>query len=399
LALDTNCIVRFFDIKPLLRPTHPFFKDKQGFIEDYAAYKTDPNSEHFLLYPKCRYEHRNNPHRRFRLSRSHTGRTFKKLIDLREACHLANLKFVNLDLTLAKELSEWLGQQPGGHEMAWRLFKHWLDNCLAKLMPQDSTMALWAVLHFWSTKNPLEPHFHFHICLLNYVEVLAFDDPENGQTYELGERPFPVNEDGKRTPFTKAQLAELRSGSRRIQANFAYRHRIDAPSLAQDQEADLYVAYLNFNKPDDTPRIINRLKYMTRPPIVDYARVSNKNKSYPNPTELILKYTTQMRTFGFARRLKGLIGEVDDSEICKLSPLTGKKMEYIGRLTREEALYHAQGTLGRLDFIKGKPVFGELTERELDWLKEVDYSEYPNPGWYKAHRDDPDALLAPRPPP
>lgn len=399
MTLGTNCIVRFFDIKPLLRPTHPFFKDKQGFIEDYAAYKTDPDSEHFLLYPKCKYEHRNNPHRRFRLSRSNTARTFKKLSDLKEACHLANLKFINLDLTLAKELSQWLDRQPGGLEMAWRLFSKWLDNCLAPLMPQDSTMALWAVLHFWSTKDPLEPHFHFHICLLNYVEVPAFDDPENGQTYKLVERLFPVNEDGKRTPFTKAQLAGLRAGSRRLQANFAYYHRIDAPSLALDQEADLYAAYMNFNKPDDIRHIIHRLKYVTRPPIVDYAKASNKKPHYPDPTERILKYTTRLRTFGYAKRLKPLIGEMADSEICKLSPLTGKKMEYIARYTREEVLYHAGGKLGRLDFRKGKPIFGELTEQDLAWLKEVDYSEYPNPGWYRAHRDDPAALLAKRSPP
>ncbi len=392
-------IVHFFDVQPLLLPTHPCFEDKQGSTEDYAGYKHDSESKCLLLYPRCKYEHRNNPYRRYRQGRKHTARTFKKLMAFKEANHLDNLKAITFVLPLDKELSQWLGPQPGGREMAWRLLPKFLDNCLARLMPEHSTMAVWATLHFWSTRDPKVFHFHFHLFLLNYVEVPAFDDPENGQTYELVERPFPINEDGKRTPFTKAQLAELRAGSRRLQANFAYYHRIDAPSLAEGKEADLRVEYLSFSKEADRPKIINRLNYMKRHPIVDYAKASNKNHSYPWPTELMWKYTTPMRTFGYAKRLKDLTGEVDDSDKCKLSPLTGKKMEYIGRFTREQVLEHAQGQLGRLDFRKGKPLLGVLTEQELDWLKAVDYSEYPHLGWYKAHRDDPAALLASRAPP
>ncbi len=396
---STDCVLHFFDIIPLLRPMHPCFQHKQGFIEDYAAYKHDPESEHWLVYPRCRYEHKDNPYRRYRLSRSHTARTFSKLNALKEAQHLDNLKAINFDLTFDKDISKWLAQQPGGLDIAWRKLDLWLDNCLAPLMPEHSTMALWVTLHFWSTDHPLEPHFHFHGCLLNYVEVPASDDPGNGQTHSFVERLFPINENGKRLPFTKKQLKWLRAGLRRAQRKLAKRHHIDCPSLRKDKETDLFVAYLDFNKEDHIPRIINRLKYMTRPPIVDYAKASNKNHSYPWPTERILRYSTRVRTFGYAKRLKPLIGEVDDSDLCKPSPLTGKKMEYIGRFTREQVLAHAQGQLGRLDFRKGEPMFGELTEQELDWFKAVDYSEYPNPGWYKEHKNNPTKERAQRAPP
>ncbi|GAI48229.1 unnamed protein product, partial [marine sediment metagenome] len=141
------------------------------------------------------------------------------------------------------------------------------------------------------------------------------------------------------------------------------------------------------------------LKYMCRPPIVDYAKASNKNPNYPWPTERIQRYTTKARTFGYWKHLKTLIGELPTSDICKLSPLTGKPMEYVGRVTREQVLAHSAGELGRLDFRKGKPIFGALTAQELDTLKALDYSTYPNAGWYKAHRYDPGALLAPQEPP
>ncbi|GAI51105.1 unnamed protein product, partial [marine sediment metagenome] len=54
-------ILHYFDIIPLLRPTHPSFDDKQGSIEDYSAYKQDPDSEHWFVYPRCKYDHLNNP--------------------------------------------------------------------------------------------------------------------------------------------------------------------------------------------------------------------------------------------------------------------------------------------------------------------------------------------------
>ncbi|GAH69910.1 unnamed protein product, partial [marine sediment metagenome] len=257
-----------------------------------------------FLYPRCKYEHKDNPYRRYRLSRSNTARTYKKILALKEACHLDKLKAINFELTFDKDLSNWLGPQPGGIDMAWRLLPKWLDNCLAPLMPEHSTMALWVTLHFWSTDDPKVYHFHFHGFLLNYVEMPASDDPEHPQSRPFRERPFPINEDGKRVPFTKADLKWLRWGSRKAQRQLAERHHVDCPSLNQDEETDFYVQYLDFNKEADVPRIINRLKYMKRPPIVDYAKASNKNPDYPWATEQILRYSTPMRTFGYARRLK-----------------------------------------------------------------------------------------------
>lgn len=383
----------------MLRPTHSYFINRQGFIEEYSAYKHDSESKRLLLYPRCKYQDKNNPYRRYRLSRSNTARTVKKLLAFKETNHLDRLKSINFELTFNKELSQWLGSQPGGLEMAWRRFSRWRDNYLAKLMPDRSATALWVTLHFWSTDDPISYHFHFHACLLNYVELPAFDDPENGQAYHFVERFFPISEDGKLKPFTNAQLKVLKSGWKKVEADFCYRHRIDSPSLGEGRKVNLSFSYLDFNKADHIPRIVNRLKYMTRPPIVDYAKASNQHPNYPWPTERLVKYTTKLRTFGYAKHLKAFIGQVDDSDSCKLSPLTGGKMEYVGRFTREELLFRAGGQLGRLDFRKGKPILGTLTDQELDWLKAVDYLSYPNPGWYKAHRDDPAALLAPRAPP
>lgn len=392
-------ILHYFDIIPLLRPTYPYFDDKQGSIEDYSAYKQDPDREYWFVYPRCKYDHLNNPHRRYRLSRSNAARTVKKILALQEACHLDKLKVLTTDLTFPDEISDWLASQPGGLDMAWRLLPKFLDDCLAKLQGQPATLAAIVTLHFWSTKDPDHYHFHFHICWLNYLQRQAFDDPEHGQTYELVERPFPINEDTKRLPYTKAGLAQLRAGWKRILANFARRHRIDCPSLKEDGEVDIHVHYFDLNTDRGRAGFSNRLKYMTRPPIVDYAKASNKNPNYPWPTELIQKYTTKARPFGYWKHLKTLIGELPKSDICKLSPSTGKPMEYVGRVTREQVLAHAHGQLGRLDFRKGKPIRGLLIEKDLDLLKALDYSTYPNAGWYKAHRYDPGALLAPQEPP
>jgi len=392
-------ILHYFDIIPLLCPTHSYFDDKQGSIEDYAIYQQHPDSKYWFVYPRCKYDHLNNPYRRYRLSRTHAARTVKKILTLKEVCHLDNLKVLATELTFDEDLTLWLASQPGAFDMAWRLLPKWLDVCLAKARGQSATLAAIATLHFWSTKDPKKYHFHFHICWLNYLQVEAFVDPRDGQTHDLVQRPFPINEDGKRVPFTKAQLAQLRASWKRIQVNFARRHRIDCPSLKGDGEVDIYVKYLDLNRERGVASFANRLKYMCRPPIVDYARASNKNPEYPLPTDHLVRYTTKARTFGYWKRLRTMFRHLDASDICKLSPLTGRPMKYLGRKTREEILEHAHGQLGRLDFRKGKAIRGLLTQKDLDTLKSLDYSTYPNAGWYKAHRYDPGALLAARGPP
>ena len=352
---------------------------------DYAAYKRDESCQHYLLYPRCKYQHRNNPYRRYKIARDHASKTVREIFDLKEAAHLENLKVTVLTLTFPKELSQALAEKSTGLDIAWRTFQRFWDNCFLALDKDSPGLSCMANLHFWSSILPLLPHFHIHILLLNYRLVLVAVDPENGQSFELVERRFPVNEDGKRLPFTKSQFEQLRSGWKLDLKQMAFRHKIPCPSLENDGDVNLEAHYFDLNRSRDRAGFSNYLKYQTRPPIVDYARYSNKNLNCPDPTELIQTYTNKTRVYGWLNNRKGIIGTLPATEKTKLSPFDSKPMIYAGRLTLDQVLYTSGGELGSLDFRKGKPILRDLSQDDIDWLRKADYWTYPNTGWFKEH--------------
>jgi len=235
-------------------------------------------------------------------------------------------------------------------------------------------------LHFWKTKNPLLHHFHFHVLLFPYAFVKAFDDPENGEAFELVRRQFPIAENGKRMPFTEAQLDQLKTSWKKAVLNCCFRHGVSCPSLEAGGDVDIFFKYIDLSTGKGKAYFVHRLKYQTRPPIVDFTKYSNRNLDCAWPSEKLLTYTNRTRVYGWLGNRKAMVPEKPSSAICKLSPFDSKPMTYVGVMTLNQVLAQSGGKLGTLDFRKGKPIFGNLTEAQLAWLKAADYSALGNPG-------------------
>lgn len=344
-------------------------------------YHYDEASQQVLLYPRCKFQHRLNPYRLHMLARTHTARTIKKVLALRDTNHLDDFRMTKIVLTVPQELSKWLAKQSGGVLMMWRLYNRFWADCLLKLDDQSSGQAALVWLHTWKSKTPLEHHSHFHICLPNYREVPAFDDPEHGQTYELVKRPWHLNNTGTPVPFDDDQREAIQASWTQYVANFCKRHRIKCQAFQEGRMLDIYIQYICLDDPDGTQKLIHTINYNGRHPLEDYALYSNDHPDCAYPSQHLQTYTNKARAFGYWKHLKALIGKVDDSDISKLSPLTGKPMQYVGRVTLSQLLERTGGQLGSLDFVNGKLVPGDLTKEDIDRLKSVDYNAPGNAGY------------------
>lgn len=300
---------------------------------------------------------------------------------MREANHLDDFKISDIVLTVPHELSEWLGEQPGARGMAWRFFNRWWADCLLKLDDQSSGQAALVWLHPWKSKTPNEQHWHFHGLLPNYREVKAFDDPEYGEARQLIKRLWRLNNTGTPVPFDDDQREAIQAGWTQYVKNFCKRHRIKCQALEEGRVLDVWIQYTRLDDPDGISKLIHRINYNGRHPLEDYAVYSNDHPDCPDPSKLLQTYSNKARAFGYWKHLKRLGGEVADSEICKLSPETGKPMKYVGCPTLSELLRSSGGQLGSLDFEMGELVAADLTEADIDWLKSVDYYAPGSPGY------------------
>jgi len=130
-------------------------------------------------------------------------------------------------------------------------------------------------------------------------------------------------------------------------------------------------------EPRDTKAaMMGTINYVGRNPIEDFAVYSNSHPDCPSPPGWLLKYQNKSRPFGWWRSLKTLAGS-QEGEREKLHPLTGERLDYLGRCSLLGLLAHNHGRLGFLDVVKGRPVFSCLDRWEMDWLLSVERGRSP----------------------
>jgi hypothetical protein len=369
--LQKSRLVDWQPLVELLRPRHSFFFDKQGLIESFQRYSQEEDEPPFFYYPKCKYQNRLNPHRKRKLNRSHVARSLKQVLAWKEAYHLDNLKFGDHVLTFPKEISEWLGRQPHGREIAWRCFQRWWADCLLKLDDRSSGQACVAYLHIWSSDKPLEPHWHFHLLSPNCREVEVSAGAEDGEAFGFEERPYHRQRGGGLVPFSDDQADVLKEGWFRIVLNMAHRHGMDNAPWVELGKLDVRFGYISLLDDAGKRKLMHKLKYCGRSPIEDYARYSNKHLDCADCPEQLQRYANKARPYGFWLHLGKLTGDVASDEKEKLSPLDGKKMTYCGEVCPERFFELPVESLGSLDFYKGMPICRDLTHDDIAWLKSV----------------------------
>lgn len=409
---EKDRLVDSYALSQLLQPEHPFFFCQQGRVDQLAYYRHDESSESYFVYPRVKAQGRLNPYRLKQLSGKNTARVLNQLDTLVEAQHLDGLKVVKIEYGFAKEISVYLSKQKHGANSAWSVERRFREQDIAtlgkeigvnpskqnhransdwsverRLREQDiatlgkevGAQACRANLHTWSTTNPFHPHYHFHTLVLNYrlAEVDGVVDEDGEPANQLVRASWHKQRGGTSVPYTDEQTEELKQRWKQRQLNFAHWHNIAVPSLEGDGQADVRVRFLDLATDEGRARFLHDVTYFGRRPIEDYAKFTIDNPGCANPPEVLTHYANRTRVFGWWRDIKRFIaGYEPKNKRGKLSPLTGKPMLYVGAGTLDGLLELSGGDLGYIDFVKGKPVFGDFTPDEIERLKQLQH--YPS---------------------
>lgn len=367
-AAETNSVspehftrfVGFKKIKDLLQPIHKFFSDKKAWIDTFSLY-SDKNVD--LVYPVIKSE-RGNPYRKHQLTQRSSQRTYKRIRQIVEGHKnsMADFKVADLVFTMPKFMSEYLASQgKPGRDMAWRIYDRlWTEDIPEVINQPGLELASHVNLHIWRSEKPLEPHFHFHVMIPNCGMEVNDNilDEEGDPTKSLtGKWNWHRQRGGRVVPFSDSQLSKLKElWSARLQS-FCKRHGLEW----REQKIDIFVAFI-----DDWARFLHKLNYTGRSWLEDYALYSNECPDCPEPPAWLVDYGNKARVKGWWSNLKDF--SVEDKEKDKVSPYTGEKMTYVGRVGLQHLTEECR--FGRVEFVKGRAVELNFSGDELEWLNQ-----------------------------
>jgi hypothetical protein len=181
--------------------------------------------------------------------------------------------------------------------------------------------------HPWGSKS-LEPYLHVHIAYLNVCLI------ENGEDIEIVRfKPY----------YTKEELERIREIWKECLIAVGYR-------IPEQTKIDLKFKYIPLS---DRGRVVHRLSYMSRSPIIDLVRYFILNDREPNIDDewakYLLSYENRRHVYGFFRKLSYYIeklrakrgkkeqnGEQNGHEKKRYCPICGSNVEYT------EPLYFAE---------------------------------------------------------
>jgi hypothetical protein len=383
-----NLIINLPTIKALLQPKHRYFKDKQAYITELKAYKHSIDDEKSILYPVIKgdtgYATKNNPYRKYQLSRSHSGRTVNKVKNVIDNMGFDDFRMCDFVLTMPDQMSKKLAKMgKKGREIVWRCQKRMFNELPGIIGCPSGQLAGHTNLHTWSSKNPLKAHYHFHCLIPNYISVLF--EPEEieglGTCYhtESFEKWFGGGivklyrgEDGRWqrgcVPFSDGELNEVKKIWTRILKGCCRRNGIRCSYFEnKDSLADVYVAFTKWDDGLGRMKLINKINYQKRHWLEDYARYSNDNTYCKNPSLWLEGYINRTRPQGWWCRLSDLSGESIVSK-DRISVFTGEPMFNSGSLYRWELMSMLKGEIGTFEVHKGRVIFWLLDEKDKAWL-------------------------------
>lgn len=360
----TTRVVGFGKLKKLLQPVHKWFADKRAWVKSFSVYQ-DKNVD--LAYPQVKAEHKDNPYRRYKLSHKASSKTYKRIRSMVETRNLDDFAVASLVVTMPKFMSEYLASQgENGRAMAWRLFDGWWTEDLPAVVGQEIELASHTNLHLWRTEEPIKPHYHFHILIPSYGLTKAdYLDEDGNDAYELTRWNWHRQRGGRQVPFSEDQMEELKTLWKARLNRFCTRHGlrfIETP-------INIWVSYF-----DTWQMLLHRLNYNGRHWSENYAEYSQDVPNCPDPPDWLVSYENRARCKGWWSNLKGIAPEVAKEE--KPSPYTGEGMTYVDNKSLDGLLDYADGQLGAVEFVRGKPIESILQEEDISWLKEVSFRTY-----------------------
>ena len=363
-------IVGFKKLRELLRPTHSYFEGDYAWIRDFAFYTDGHN--HFC-YPRVKTRTGKNPYRKSQLRSKQTARTIKRLLALKDSAGLTDFSVAVVVLTFPKELSEWLSQQPGGREMAWRLFNRFWKEDYSTLDDESSGQAAYVNLHTWKTEEPTRPHYHFHCIIPNYrlAENGNYQDEGGNSACEFRLKPWHRQRGGRQVPFSDAVLVLIKGRWHGRLVALARRHGLRGSWMDSYLGIDVFVEYVSWDSDIGKAKLMNKLGYQSRHWLEDYAEYSNSHPDCEDPPGWLEGYGNKARVFGWWGNLTSLAAGADPGPREKISPIDGEPLEY-EYMADIEGLLHVSGArVGYMEFCKGQPIIGELSVEDIEWLRSV----------------------------
>lgn len=253
-----------------------------------------------------------NPYKSFKTSHSTVARTMRNIESL-------DLEFVySIALTYPKEVSKMFLEKPDPDKIILRLDKCFKDfvEYLSNLL--GGKIGLAVNPHTWSSMNPLSPHAHAHLLLLDRLIM-----KDNTEKQIIPSWFMKYNERTKR--FEQGSLTKIlkHSWALIVNSNFNYAFNLNL----NYQELDVNVEFIELKKKDGSEnvrgkrKLIHKLKYNRRRPISDLALFYLFNefdvKAVDNEfAEHLLNYKNRTKIFGYWNRMskyakldKTVIGE------------------------------------------------------------------------------------------
>ena len=395
-------IVGFRKLSQFLAPKHPYFADKQGHIEKFGSYRRKCEAEDeqadLFLYPIVKGDDERatklNAYRKYRLARSHTGRTIAELEGCIKKNNLPDARMAELIMTYPDDTSKALSERKDfGRGLAWDCYKKCLDG-LPGILGFDGTLGYTDNLHTWKTENPLLPHYHFHTLLMNYyVEqfIPAYTKTEQLEMSKgldcmvdfkkwFGEgilKTRTSEADGVQRgyfPFSSDELKLIKQFWTDIVRKMCKRYKLPCAYLDEDAGNTLDVG-VSFFSMDDRTKLANRLNYQRRSWIEDYALYTLKEPACENPPAWLEGYSNKARVFGWWQALTLLGGIASKEKTPKLDYETGEELVACGYCTSLVGM-----NLWSRENVKGNVVDAPLRADDLAWLRSVYWSGFDGGG-------------------
>lgn len=238
---------------------------------------------------------------------------------------------LGIDLTFPKYFSEQYANDPvEGLKVVREVFRSFVGLLKDRYLrdPKTEQLGLCYNPHISSTKNPLEPHFHLHCNMVNVV--IRKDVETEGYTFKRF-KPFYVKTDSFKI--------------RELWGKALSEHGIDI--LTND---GLPVVYLQNIRLGNKRKILHRLKYCGRSPIVDLFNYFVDNDF--NPADIRFEafagyltgvdpdfhFVNKRQPMGFFTRLAKYVGK--DKEIkhyCSICGSEAERSDIIGEVWMKKA--------------------------------------------------------------
>lgn len=295
-------VERFDTSDPLRDPAKTLYSNFRGYHRYACQNRVCPLMKIYLPVIDCGRYH---PHKSFKHVSRCVGRILDQIEFLEKKSPVDYL--ICLDLTCPGEISDRV-MDPGVIKRLRRSVNLFIENLrilLSRGKRRFSKLGGFYSIHIWATKDPVNPHLHVHLQLFN----VAFSLKEN-RFYRF-------------KPMISHLLVKK-----------AWRDALRSQGLWGDPiDRDLPDCYIHYLKLKDRERLIHRLRYVFRKPIVDLnMRLQGDLPDLdldPRWIRHLLDYTPRRVKIGFMSNLKHL-GYLCPKSFSERCPFCGGVLQKIG---------------------------------------------------------------------